>query len=290
MSPKRSIIVTGGASGIGLGITRHFISQPETHITILDINPKTGAQTLQELRAEHPLASVSFEECDVSSWESQTAVFEKVYAEQGRIDIVFANAGITEKGSLLPAKHDGNEGPPKPNLATLNVNLNSTAPYGQISNVDFPLSTAVHLAIHYMYKNAASDPTASSNGLIVCTASNAGLYPFPMAPMYATTKAGVVNLVRSLARPLEAEKIRINALAPAVIATNIAPSNDLFRSMILTPMSTATNAVAQLVGDESLTGKIAELHGEHVTFAEPPAYVDEDTEKNIENFWNLGYA
>ena len=60
--------------------------------------------------------------------------------------------------------------------------------------------------------------------------------------------------------------------------------------MILTAMSTATDAVAKLVGDESLTGKIAELHGEHVTFAEPPAYVDEDTEKNIENFWNLGYA
>ncbi|GMF69533.1 unnamed protein product [Aspergillus oryzae] len=294
MSP-RSIVITG----IGLGITRHFISQPETHITVLDINPKTGAQTLQELQAEHPSASISFEECDVSSWESQAAVFEKIYAEQGRIDIVFANAGITEKGSLLPAKHDGNEGPPKPNLATLSVNLvgaiyskfsSSIENCGWNSNGNLPISTAVHLAIHYMYKNATKDPAASSNGLIVCTASNAGLYPFPMAPMYATTKAGVVNLVRSLARPLVAEKIRINALAPAVIATNIAPSNDLFKSMILTPMSTATNAVAQLVADESLTGKIAELHGENVTFAEPPAYVDEDTEKNIENFWNLGYA
>lgn len=60
--------------------------------------------------------------------------------------------------------------------------------------------------------------------------------------------------------------------------------------MILTPMSTATKAVAQFVADESLTGKIAEVHGEHVTFAEPPAYVDEDTGKNIETFWNLGYA
>ncbi|KNG89163.1 putative short chain dehydrogenase/reductase, partial [Aspergillus nomiae NRRL 13137] len=272
-----SISRSGGASGIGLGITRHFISQPETHITILDINPKTGTQTLQELQAEHPSASISFEECDVSSWESQAAVFEKIYAEQGRIDIVFANAGITEKGSLLPAKQDGNEAPPKPNLATLNINL-----VGVIYTV--------HLAIHYMYKNATSDPSASSNGLIVCTASNAGLYPFPMAPMYATTKSGVVGLVRSLARPLAAERIRINALAPAVIETNIAPSNDLFKSMILTPMSTATNAVAQFTADESLTGKIAELHGEHVTFAEPPAYVDEDTRKNIENFWNLGYA
>lgn len=60
--------------------------------------------------------------------------------------------------------------------------------------------------------------------------------------------------------------------------------------MIITPMSTATKAVAQLVRDSSLTGKIAELHGEHVTYAEQPAYVDEDTATNLETFWNLGYA
>jgi hypothetical protein len=60
--------------------------------------------------------------------------------------------------------------------------------------------------------------------------------------------------------------------------------------MVLTPMSTATKAVAQLVEDETLTGRVAELHGEHVTLAEPPAYVDEDTGRNIETFWNLGYA
>lgn len=60
--------------------------------------------------------------------------------------------------------------------------------------------------------------------------------------------------------------------------------------MILTPMETAIKAVEKLVGDVSLTGKVAELHGEHVTFAEPPAYVDENTKRNIEMFWNLGYA
>lgn len=60
--------------------------------------------------------------------------------------------------------------------------------------------------------------------------------------------------------------------------------------MILTPMATATRAAAQFVADESLTGKVAELHGEYVTFAEPPQYVDEDTGKNIEAFWKLGYA
>ena len=60
--------------------------------------------------------------------------------------------------------------------------------------------------------------------------------------------------------------------------------------MILTPMETAIKAVEKLVGDVSLTGKVAELHGEHATFAEPPAYVDENTKRNIEMFWNLGYA
>lgn len=76
-----------------------------------------------------------------------------------------------------------------------------------------------------MYKNATSDPSASSNGLIVCTASNAGLYPFPVAPLYASTKSGVIGLVRSLARRLEQDKIRINALAPAVIGELFLKSN-----------------------------------------------------------------
>ncbi|KAJ5305841.1 hypothetical protein N7508_004856 [Penicillium antarcticum] len=276
MAATRSIIVTGGASGIGLGITKHFITEPNTHITLVDINSTTGAQTLETLRKEFPSANVSFEQCDVSSWESQVEVFMKVFDQQGRIDIVFANAGITEKGTLLPER-DGDEtkGPVKPDLSTLNVNL-------------IGVLYSVKLATHYMSFNR--DPTTRSKGLIVCTASNAGLYPFAMAPMYAATKSGVIGLVRSLAEPLESEKIQINALAPAVIETNIAPSSALFKSMILTPMSTATNAVAQFVADPSLTGRVAELHGERVTFAEPPAYVDEDTGKNIAMFSSLGYA
>ncbi|KAJ5825357.1 hypothetical protein N7474_002495 [Penicillium riverlandense] len=277
MTPARSIIVTGGASGIGLGITRHLIEEPNTHITILDINPTTGSQTLKDLHVKFPSASITFEECDVSSWDSQAAAFEKIHAQQGRIDIVFANAGITEKGSLLPSKNpDGaRKGPVKPNLATLNVNL-------------VGLIYSVQLGIHYISKNTASE--GNSKGLIVCTASNAGLYPFAIAPMYAATKHGVIGLVRSLARSLEIEQIRINALAPAVIETNIAPSAELFKSMVLTPMSTAQKAVARFIEDPSLTGKVAELHGEHVTLADPPPYVDEDTGKNIETFWNLGYA
>ena len=75
---------------------------------------------VEQLRSEFPSSSFSFERVDVSSWESQAAAFENVVAQQGRVDVVFANAGITEKGSLMPEK-DGK--PTKPELATINVNF-----------------------------------------------------------------------------------------------------------------------------------------------------------------------
>lgn len=60
--------------------------------------------------------------------------------------------------------------------------------------------------------------------------------------------------------------------------------------MILTPVSTAVNAVEEFVKMSELTGVIAEISGEKFTFRPPPEYVDEDTKANIETFWRLGYA
>ncbi|KIX04729.1 uncharacterized protein Z518_05599 [Rhinocladiella mackenziei CBS 650.93] len=269
---KKSVVVTGGASGIGLGITRSFAGQG-AHVSILDVNNE-GASIVQALSTEFPAASFSFKKADISKWDELAAMFEQIYQEQGRIDVVMANAGISREGKLIMDE----EKPSEPILRTLNVNLTGTI-------------YTVKLGIHYVKKNAATgDAATASKGTIICTASNAGLYPFPVAPIYAASKFGVVGLVRSLARPLAQEGIQINALAPAVLETNIAPSKDLFKPMILTPMSTLTRGVQQLVSNPSLTGQIAEIHGENVTLSQPPPYVDEDTGKNIETFWTLGYA
>jgi NAD(P)-dependent dehydrogenase (short-subunit alcohol dehydrogenase family) len=158
--------------------------------------------------------------------------------------------------------------------------------------------------------NKRSNTTGSSRGLIICTASNAGLYPFPVAPLYATSKFGVVGLVRALGGPLQQHGIQINGLAPAVIGnsphqnhvftivqlskhfseTNIAPSRDLFKDMIITPMETLIRGVSQFVANPSLSGEIAEIHGSKVTLRPPHDYVDEDSAKNLEIFANLGYA
>ena len=63
----------------------------------------------------------------------------------------------------------------------------------------------------------SKDDGFPSRGSIIVTASNAGLYPFPVAPLYAAAKAGLINLVRSLAPVLAKSSIQINALAPAVL-------------------------------------------------------------------------
>jgi NAD(P)-dependent dehydrogenase (short-subunit alcohol dehydrogenase family) len=143
---------------------------------------------------------------------------------------------------------------------------------------------AVKLAVHYMRKNSSEH-----KGLIVCTASNAGLYPFPIAPMYGTSKHGVVGTVRSLAKPLEPERIRINAICPNCIATGLADDH-LFSHMLLTPMSVAIDAVREFVTNQNMTGMTAEISGEKFTIRDPPEMVDDLTRKNFDTFWSLGYA
>ncbi|KAI1370531.1 NAD(P)-binding protein [Hypoxylon crocopeplum] len=269
-----SVIVTGGASGLGLSMTQYFASQGHI-VTIFDVNTDAGHKVAAEVASQHPQATVSFKRCDVTSWDGQATAFKEVYEKHGAIDIVMANAGISEQGASSLTLVEEEE-PSQPRLRTLDVNLTGVI-------------YSVKLATHYIRKNTPN-PTTGSRGCIICTASNAGLYPFPVAPIYAASKAGIIGLVRSLDRVLDRVNIQINALAPAVLETAIAPSKALFQEMIVTPKSTLVKGVAQLVGDPSISGTVAEIHGESVTLRVHHDYVDDDTKANLETFWKLGFA
>ncbi|KAK3313952.1 hypothetical protein B0H66DRAFT_567447 [Apodospora peruviana] len=273
---RKSAIVTGGASGIGLAMSRHFASQGH-RVAILDVDTNSGPQIAAYVAAEYPYSTVSFKKCDVTSWDEQAAVFKEVYEEHGgRLEIVMANAGVSEQGATT-AVHLDEDSPSPPRLTVLNINLIGTI-------------YTVKLALHYMSKNKPGEAPGSKGGSIICTASNAGLYPFPVAPLYGVSKAGVINLVQSLPKLISKSNIRINALAPAVLDTNIAPDKSLFANMVVTPMSTLIRGVSEFIDNPSVTGAVAEIHGDNVTIRPPHEYVDEDTEKNMNEFWRLGYA
>lgn len=111
---------TGGASGIGLGITRSFAEQG-AQVSILDVNAE-GAAIAKGLSAEFPNAGFSFHKVDVSNWDELAGAFQTIYSQQGRIDVVMANAGISKEASLLLDE----ETPTKPEFKTVDVNLVGT--------------------------------------------------------------------------------------------------------------------------------------------------------------------
>lgn len=215
-APK-TVIVTGGASGIGLAMVEHFASQGK-NVAIFDVNLEVGNQVVSSVAEKNPKAKIQFKKCDVSSWDNQAQAFKDVFHEFGRIDIVMANAGISEQGGSALASIEEDE-PREPNLKIMDVDLSGVI-YSEslifriLASPTLICFTAVKLAIHYMNKNAS---TGASRGSIICTASNAGLYPFPVSPLYAAAKAGVIGLVRSTAPIVERHQIQINGLAPAVL-------------------------------------------------------------------------
>jgi len=121
LAGPRVAVVTGGASGIGLAIGKHFASQ-DTRVAILDVDLEAARRAAAEILSAFPAAAVHSVRCDVSSWEEQKVAFSSVYQTFGRIDVVAANAGVSEQGATSLAAL-GRETLEEPSLRSLNVNL-----------------------------------------------------------------------------------------------------------------------------------------------------------------------
>jgi NAD(P)-dependent dehydrogenase (short-subunit alcohol dehydrogenase family) len=185
--------ITGGASGIGKGTALRF-AQEGARIAIADMQEDEGAEALDEIRRQG--ADALFLPCDVSDQESVKSAVEGAVARFGRLDIVFANAGIN--GLWTPIE----ELPPEEWDKTLNINLKGTY-------------LTVHFAIPHL--------RAAGGGSIVITSSVNGNRTFsnPGATAYSTSKAGQVAFMKMAALELAKDNIRVNAICPGAIATNI---------------------------------------------------------------------
>lgn len=120
---RKTAIITGGASGIGLAMAQYFVSQGY-HVAVFDIAPEAaGEETVARLRAggDGKGGQIFYRRCNVSSWREQADGFRAVHDSLGRIDVVCANAGI---GGGAMAVDEGEQEPSEPDLKNLNVNLN----------------------------------------------------------------------------------------------------------------------------------------------------------------------
>lgn len=194
-SKPKTILITGGASGIGLATATLLSSlNPSHNFILLDLNPPPSTFSHESLRT-------LFVQCNVTSWKSQRDAFEKAHAHFGRIDVVFVNAGIMEyRDQLFTDELDSDGKLKEPDHRTLTVDLDAAV-------------QTTKLAIHYLKKNG------KEGGSIVVTASVAGILGFTGAPLYSAAKHGVVGLVRCLKAEVAKIGLSIAYVAPGITVT-----------------------------------------------------------------------
>lgn len=162
---NKTVLITGGSSGIGLASAQLIASRsPTNRLIILDRQPPPS-----HLYSSSP--NLLYRQCDITSWRSQREAFEDGYAKFGRIDAVFVNAGIAEyKDQFFTDEFDAQGKLKEPDRRTLEIDMNAA-------------SDTTKLAIHYLRKN-------KEGGAIVMTASLAGYLASAGAPLYSAAKHG----------------------------------------------------------------------------------------------------
>jgi 3-oxoacyl-[acyl-carrier protein] reductase len=175
----RSVLVTGGNRGIGLAIARRLAAGGD-RVTV----------TARAPAAVDGLATVA---CDVRDAASVDEAFAKVEADQGPVEVLVANAGVTHDQLLALMSEDA-----------------------FTSVVDTNLSGAYRVA-----KRAVRPMMRLRHGRLIFISSVAGLLGQAGQANYAASKAGLVGLARSLARELASRNITSNVVAPGLVDTDM---------------------------------------------------------------------
>jgi len=187
---NKSVIITGAGSGIGRAASLLFVKEGAKLIAVDRAESVNG--TVEEIRKAGGTAQAVM--ADAGSEQDVAAFVDKAVKEYGKLDVIWANAGIS--GGLTPIVEQTVEYWQE----VLRVNLIGTF-------------LAVKYAVAHMMKQ--------QSGSIICTASVAGLKANAGGHPYSASKAGVISLVQTTAYSLSGTGVRINAVCPGLIETGM---------------------------------------------------------------------
>jgi len=179
----KAALVTGAASGIGRATARLFAREGAA-LTLVDINDAAGREVVREIAAAGGRAI--FEHADVTRANDCRSVVERARAEFGGLHVLFNNAGIIRRASVL-----------------------------ELSEADWDRVMAVNVkSIFLLSKYAIPLMAEAGGGSIINTASGWGIAAGPRAAVYCASKGAVVLLTKAMALDHGPQKIRVNCICP----------------------------------------------------------------------------
>jgi 3-oxoacyl-[acyl-carrier protein] reductase len=228
-------IITGGAAGIGKATALKFI-QEGAKVIICDVNEQAGNAFVEETGG-----AIRFDKVDVTNRQAVQTWIDDVVAQFGHINVLVNNAGITRDAQFIKFK-DGQM-------------------VGQMSEEAFDLVVAVNLKGVFNCTQAVVPHMIKNGGGVVLNASSVvGLYGNFGQTNYAATKFGVIGMTKTWARELGKYQIRVNAVCPGFILTEMVlkmPENVLAAMAAKTPLGRLgkpeeiANVYAWLASDEA---------------------------------------
>ena len=237
---NKVIVVTGGSRGIGAEIVKLLSRAGNKVILNYNLSENCAINVENELKKEG--YAVDIFKADVSKSNEATDLIKFAINKYGRIDVLINNAGISQSKLFTEITDQDWDN-------MIKTNLNST---------------------FYCTREATKNMIQNKSGLIINISSIWGLTGASMEVHYSATKAGIIGFTKALAKELGPSNIRVNAIAPGIIDTDMNKEyskeeienikNEIILEKIGKPIDIA-KCVQWLVDDNYTTGEVISING-----------------------------
>lgn len=237
---NKIVVVTGGSRGIGAEIVKLLAKSGNTVI----LNYNKSEDCAQNVKNELKKTGIAVDifKADVSKKEEATALIQYAVNKYGKIDMLVNNAGISQTKLFTEITDEDWQ-------RMMDNNLNST---------------------FYCTREAAKNMIYNKQGLIINISSIWGITGGSLEVHYSTAKAGLIGFTKALAKELGPSNIRVNAIAPGIIDTDMNSEyskediEELKKEIPLEKIGKAENiakCVAWLIEDDYITGEVISING-----------------------------